>query len=258
MMLPRPLPNLDIVLPITEQFAEYIERAGDFEAQGAIGLIETKGFPAMVGAADAAMKCANVELITYETTGAGLCTAVLQGPIADVTMAVEAGMQAAERIGDLHAIMVIPRPLDELMRVMPKPPHLVAVPEERQALNFPEREVERDRIALPELERVPVPIEISIAHTEPQAPLELQQPLEFGQPEVLRVQDSPAQESPAQTEHSLTATNLTKNLKIPTQALLMEGTAQALPVRQQSLPLPIAEPLRLDPAKSKPSEEDSQ
>ncbi len=167
MMLPRPLPNLEVVLPISDQFAGYLERAGDFDTRGAIGLIETKGFPAMVGAADAAMKCANVELITYETTGSGLCTAVLQGPIADITMAVEAGMQEAERIGDLHAIMVIPRPLDDLMKVMPKPKHLIqpqAEEETQQVLELPETvaesaktiEEQRQPLALPELERVPV------------------------------------------------------------------------------------------------------
>lgn len=164
MMLPRPLPNLDAVLPITEEFAEYVERAGDFEATGAIGLIETTGFPAMVGASDAAMKCANVELITYETTGAGLCTAVLQGPIADVTMAIEAGMAEAERIGDLHAVAVIPRPLDDLMKVMPKPQHWLAAPEAPQPLELPDpetvpetvRERELQPLSLPELEPVPV------------------------------------------------------------------------------------------------------
>jgi len=172
MMLPRPWPNLDVVLPISTRFAEFAEQSGDFETTGAIGMIETRGFPAMVGASDAMMKCANVELITYETTGSGLCTAIVQGRIGDVTMAVEAGMNEAERIGELHAIMVIPRPLDDLMKAMPKP--------KRMAMEQPLPELEEkatpepaiaqappaEQIALPELqERELVPVEVSQAES---------------------------------------------------------------------------------------------
>ncbi len=252
MMLPRPLPNLDAVLPITEHFAEYVERAGDFEARGAIGLIETTGFPAMVGAADAAMKCANVELITYETTGAGLCTAVIQGPIADVTMAVEAGMQAAERIGDLHAIMVIPRPLDDLMKVMPKPPHWVAVPEAPQPLELPERAP--DRIALPELERVRVPVEIPVERVD--AELEARdwrQPLEFDGPEILRSPEASAEAEGNSTENISSSINSENS----SQPLFAEELSPVIEVQQASLPLPTPEPLRLDSAKPQPTEEDS-
>jgi carbon dioxide concentrating mechanism protein CcmO len=158
-MLPRPMPNLEMVLPISSRFAEFAAQQGNYPPIGAIGLIETRGFPAMVGAADAAMKSADVELLTYETTGDGLCTAIIQGRVADVTIAVEAGMYEAERIGELHAIMVIPRPLDDIMRTMPKPPHLV-VPIEtlirpgRQPLQLPEKQPAL--FALPQLERVPV------------------------------------------------------------------------------------------------------
>jgi carbon dioxide concentrating mechanism protein CcmO len=161
-MLPRPMPNLEMVLPISSRFAEFAAQQGNYPPIGAIGLIETRGFPAMVGAADAAMKSANVELLTYETTGDGLCTAIIQGRVADVTIAVEAGMYEAERIGELHAIMVIPRPLDDIMRTMPKPPHLV-VPIEtvirpgRQPLHLPQKEPAQPALfALPQLERVPV------------------------------------------------------------------------------------------------------
>lgn len=183
-MLPRPMPNLECVLPISSRFAEFAAQQGNYPPIGAIGLIETRGFPAMVGAADAAIKSANVELLTYETTGDGLCTAIIQGRVADVTMAVEAGMYEAERIGELHAIMVIPRPLDDIMRTMPKPPHLV-VPIEtavirpgRQPLQLPEKKP--TLIALPQLERVPVeaeaaqlkpieidPVELEVAELEP-------------------------------------------------------------------------------------------
>lgn len=158
-MLPRPLPNLEQVLPISRRFAEFAEGQGNFRSVGAIGLIETRGFPAMVGAADAMLKCANVQLITYETTGSGLCTAIVQGPVADVTIAVEAGMSAAERIGELHAIMVIPRPLEDLMQTMPKPKHLTA-PLQEMERRQPVRIEERREVLqpLPELQRLPEPV----------------------------------------------------------------------------------------------------
>jgi carbon dioxide concentrating mechanism protein CcmO len=175
-MLPRPMPNLEMVLPISHRFAEFAAGQGNYPPIGAIGLIETRGFPAMVGAADAAMKSANVELLTYETTGDGLCTAILQGRVADVTIAVEAGMYEAERIGELHAIMVIPRPLDDIMRTMPKPPHLVAPIETviqpgRIPLQLPEKQPAL--FALPQLERVPL-----VAEQEQEQRLELQ-PIEL-------------------------------------------------------------------------------
>ncbi len=186
MMLPRPWPNLDAVLPISTRFAEFAERSGDFETTGAIGMIETRGFPAMVGASDAMMKCANVDLITYETTGSGLCTAIVQGRIGDVTMAVEAGMNEAERIGELHAIMVIPRPLDDLMKVMPKPKRMTMeqpLPELAEK-TAPEQVIEQappaEQIALPELqERELVPVEVQVAK-----PLANNQSLDLPQEEL--------------------------------------------------------------------------
>ncbi|NEP54072.1 MAG: BMC domain-containing protein, partial [Moorea sp. SIO3C2] len=87
---------------------------------GAIGLLETKGFPAMVGAADAMTKSADVELIAHETIGEGLCTILIRGSLPNVAIAVEAGMHEAERIGELNAVMVIPRPLNDLERSLPK------------------------------------------------------------------------------------------------------------------------------------------
>jgi carbon dioxide concentrating mechanism protein CcmO len=199
LMLPRPLPNLNQVLPISTRFASYASGGAHFRSVGAIGLIETRGFPAMVGASDAMLKCANVELITYETTGDGLCTAVVQGPVADVTMAVEAGMNAAERIGELHAIMVIPRPLDDLMRAMPTPKSLQAplqAMEKRQSVRVEEK---RETLQpLPELQRLPEPVREPIA--EPVAE-SLDEPLgellgePIAQPERLEYKKAQIEES---------------------------------------------------------------
>lgn len=245
MMLPRPLPNLDTVLPITEEFAEYVERAGGFEATGAIGLIETTGFPAMVGASDAAMKCANVELITYETTGAGLCTAVIQGPIADVTMAVEAGMQEAERIGDMHAIMVIARPLDDLMKVMPKPKHWVVETEEPQALELPELETmpEQQPLVLPEPERVPIPVEIP--RVQEQQAMELREPLELNE-----------SASPELSSRRLELESSDeKAVEFSPRPLAEDEVLMESEPKPSSLPLPQGEPLRLESAKIEPDDE---
>ncbi|MEM8602871.1 MAG: BMC domain-containing protein [Cyanobacteria bacterium P01_H01_bin.121] len=177
-MLPRPMPNLEVVLPISHRFAAYAEAQGNFESQGAIGLVETRGFPAMVGACDAMIKSANVELITYEKTGSGLCTAIVQGSVANVTMAVEAGMYEAEKIGSLHAIMVIPRPLDDLMRTLPKPEQEQEI-ETLQPLRLPQRLSipERELVELPELQQLPAPLEQVAIELE--TPAELEQPLEL-------------------------------------------------------------------------------
>ncbi|MGJ3248344.1 MAG: carbon dioxide-concentrating mechanism protein CcmK [Elainellaceae cyanobacterium] len=119
-ILPRPLPNLDAVLPIGSLLAKIAEdREYSRLSNQAVGLLETRGFPAMVGAADAMLKSAEVQLASYEMIGSGLCTAIIRGRVADVTVAIEAGMHEAERIGELHAVMIIPRPLEDLEQTLP-------------------------------------------------------------------------------------------------------------------------------------------
>ena len=120
LVIPRPLPNLEAVLPIGSRLAQLAQWDGSSRLTNqAIGLLETRGFPAMVGACDVMFKSAEVRLSAYETIGTGLCTAIIRGPVADVAMAVEAGMMEAERIGELNAVMVIPRPLDDLEQTLP-------------------------------------------------------------------------------------------------------------------------------------------
>jgi carbon dioxide concentrating mechanism protein CcmO len=158
-ILARPQPNLDAVLPISPRLAA-IAAGNSHQATGALGLVETCGFPAMVGAADAMLKSANVRLVTYEKTGSGLCTAIIQGNVADVTVAVEAGMYEAERIGSLNAIMVIPRPLDDLMRSLPEPQQREAAP---QPLRLPLQVREKaPLVELPTLEKLPEKLPISV------------------------------------------------------------------------------------------------
>jgi microcompartment protein CcmL/EutN len=76
----------------------------------ALGLIETKGFVGMVEASDAMVKAAKVELVGYEKIGGGYVTAIVRGDVAAVKAATEAGSRAAEKVGQLVSVHVIPRP----------------------------------------------------------------------------------------------------------------------------------------------------
>ena len=85
----------------------------------ALGMIETKGFVGMVEAADAMVKAAKVELVGYEKTGGGYVTAIVRGDVAAVKAATEAGQRAAERVGEVVAVHVIPRPHANVDGVLP-------------------------------------------------------------------------------------------------------------------------------------------
>ncbi|MCH7588355.1 MAG: BMC domain-containing protein [Chloroflexi bacterium] len=84
--------------------------ADEYGSTEALGMIETKSYPAMVEAADAMVKAANVKLVSYEKTGGGRVTAVVRGDVAAVKAAVEAGARGAEKVGEVIAVHVIPRP----------------------------------------------------------------------------------------------------------------------------------------------------
>ncbi len=83
----------------------------------ALGMIETKGFVGMVEASDAMVKAARVELVGYERIGGGYVTAIVRGDVAAVKAATEAGQRAAERVGELVSVHVIPRPADDLEKI---------------------------------------------------------------------------------------------------------------------------------------------
>jgi ethanolamine utilization protein EutM len=76
----------------------------------ALGMIETRGFAAMVEAADAMVKAARVELVSYEKIGGGYVTAVVRGDVAAVKAAIEAGVRSAEKVGEVVTSHVIARP----------------------------------------------------------------------------------------------------------------------------------------------------
>ncbi len=85
----------------------------------ALGMIETKGFTAMVEAADAMVKAARVELVGYERIGGGYVTAIVRGDVAAVKAATDAGARAAERVGEMVSVHVIPRPHVNIDEVLP-------------------------------------------------------------------------------------------------------------------------------------------
>jgi microcompartment protein CcmL/EutN len=82
-------------------------------------MIETKGFVGMVEASDAMVKAARVELVGYERIGGGYVTAIVRGDVAAVKAATEAGQRAAERVGELVSVHVIPRPHQNIDFVLP-------------------------------------------------------------------------------------------------------------------------------------------
>ena len=85
----------------------------------ALGLIETRGLIGMIEATDAMLKTANVVLVSWEKVDAGLVTALVRGDVGSVQAATDAGAAAARRVGELIGVHVIPRPADDLERVLP-------------------------------------------------------------------------------------------------------------------------------------------
>ena len=85
----------------------------------ALGMIETRGFAAVVEAADAMVKAARVELVSYEKIGGGYVTAIVRGDVAAVKAAVEAGVRGAEKVGEVVSVHVIPRPHTNIDLVLP-------------------------------------------------------------------------------------------------------------------------------------------
>ena len=85
----------------------------------ALGLIETKGLVALIEASDAMVKAANVNLVSWEKIGAAYVTAVVRGDVAAVKAATDAGAAAAQKVGELISVHVIPRPHSSLEDILP-------------------------------------------------------------------------------------------------------------------------------------------
>lgn len=85
----------------------------------ALGMIETRGLVGSIEAADAMVKAANVELIGKEQVGSGLVTVIVRGDVGAVKAATDAGAAAAERVGELVSVHVIPRPHRDVESILP-------------------------------------------------------------------------------------------------------------------------------------------
>ena len=88
-------------------------------SQEALGIVETRGLVAAVEAADAMVKAANVVLIGTEKIGSGLVSVMVRGDVGAVKSAVEAGSNSASRLGELIATHVIPRPHNDVEKILP-------------------------------------------------------------------------------------------------------------------------------------------
>lgn len=85
----------------------------------ALGMIETKGLTAAIEAADAAVKSANVRLVGYEKIGSGLVTILFRGEVAACRASCDAGAAAAQKVGELVSVHVIPSPHSDLEGRLP-------------------------------------------------------------------------------------------------------------------------------------------
>jgi len=85
----------------------------------ALGIIETKGLTALIEASDAMVKAARVTLVGYKQIGSGMVTAMVRGDVAACKAATDAGAAAAQRLGEMVAVHVIPRPHEDLEAIFP-------------------------------------------------------------------------------------------------------------------------------------------
>ena len=86
----------------------------------ALGMIETKGLVGSIEAAEAMVKAANVTVVGKEFVGGGIVTVMVRGDVGAVKAATDAGAAAAQRIGELLSVHVIPRPHAEVENILPK------------------------------------------------------------------------------------------------------------------------------------------
>ena len=109
----------------TAQKAETVQKKPEVQkeerrmSQEALGMVETRGLVASIEAADAMVKAANVTLVGKEHVGGGLVTVMVRGDVGAVKAATDAGAAAAERVGELISIHVIPRPHEEVEAILP-------------------------------------------------------------------------------------------------------------------------------------------
>ncbi|MDV6379377.1 BMC domain-containing protein [Sporosarcina sp. GW1-11] len=108
----------------------------------AIGMIETKGLIGSIEAADAMVKASNVELVSQEMVDGGIVTVIVQGDVGAVQAAVDAGRDAAARVGELLGAHVIPRPDDSVYSMMK--PAAAVVPEAKKPVEPKAKATKKD------------------------------------------------------------------------------------------------------------------
>ncbi|HHY37053.1 MAG TPA: ethanolamine utilization microcompartment protein EutM [Firmicutes bacterium] len=89
-------------------------------AQEALGMVETRGLVGAIEAADAMVKAANVTLVGYEKIGSGLVTVMVRGDVGAVKAATDAGAAAAQKVGEVVSVHVIPRPHSDTEKILPQ------------------------------------------------------------------------------------------------------------------------------------------
>ena len=135
----------------------------------ALGMIETRGLVAAIEAADAMVKAANVTLTRKEEVGGGLVTVMVRGDVGAVKAAVDAGAAAAERVGELISIHVIPRPHEELEWILTDPDPGVAPKAPEDDSDAEEEEPVQTEQAAAEAKETEVTIEEAAAVPEHEA-----------------------------------------------------------------------------------------
>jgi ethanolamine utilization protein EutM len=90
-----------------------------YNAQHALGMVETRGLVAAIEAADAMVKAANVRLVSKEQVGGGLVSVIVRGDVGAVRAATDAGAEAAAKVGELVSAHVIPRPHEDVEAILP-------------------------------------------------------------------------------------------------------------------------------------------
>lgn len=108
----------------------------------ALGMIETRGLVASIEAADAKVKAASVTLISKTHVGGGLVTVMVEGDVGAVKAATDAGAAAAERVGELISVHVIPRPAADVAHILDRRPEPKPEPEPEPPAPEPEPEPE--------------------------------------------------------------------------------------------------------------------
>ncbi len=181
----------------------------------ALGMIETRGLVAAIEAADAMVKAANVSLQCKEHVGGGLVTVMVRGDVGAVKAATDAGAAAAERVGELISVHVIPRPHGEVEEILGELPPPDAAPQPELPVEEPQPEPEPE----PEPEQPPQPI------APPEPPVAVVPPEPEPQPES---QSEPRQAAPdggIPTDEELEAMPVVQ-LRVLARSLNVEGMSR--------------------------------